>query len=130
MTCGEIIRGEAGCFLRRYALRELVLDSLKTPDEKGDLTQEEAAKRMMVAAHGPQGAAWLAKRFKRSLRTLGYYVLRLEAGDVLPQWTEFALLHLRDRKGWHVGHDARNGRRYWRVTWGGHLRYTPCSALS
>lgn len=89
--------------------------------ELNDLTDADV-RAAFVVRFGPQCAAWLCNRFRRSLRKTGRFLVHLPEGADLPPWADIALSYLKKRVRWSVEETMRNGNRAFCVTWKGGSR--------
>lgn len=51
----------------------------------------------LALAHGPKAAAWLVKRFRRSLKQFGVFFVEVKRGQQVPRWFRLAVVTLRAR---------------------------------
>lgn len=86
--------------------------------ELNDLTDADV-RAAFVVRFGPQCAAWLCNRFRRSLRKTGRFLVHLPEGADLPPWFDIAASYLEKHrtKRWRVERQAIRGARYFRVFW-------------
>ncbi len=78
----------------------------------------EGIRAAFVARFGPECAAWLVRRFRKTIRFYGCFPLHLEAGEEEPGWFQIAIACLRGRTAkWSVAVKTGRGRRDYRVTW-------------
>lgn len=70
-----------------------------------------------VITHGPKAAAWLVKRFGRSLLLFGTFRVEIPLGRERPEWFDLALRAMRARPHvWRVVEVKRLGRAGTRVS--------------
>jgi len=59
-------------------------------------------REMIMRAHGPRGAGWLARSRKRSLHKTGAFAVVVPLGVKAPLWFRLALASFRESKSWQV----------------------------
>lgn len=76
---------------------------------EADAALDPDALRAIV--HGPKAAAWLVRRFRRSLRTFAAFRVEVPLGRERPRWFDLALAALRARPHvWRVVEVDRLGK--------------------
>jgi hypothetical protein len=107
----------------------LIHDATKTravqkPVARAQLTEEEFSRKLLTANHGPACAAFLARKFKRSIRKNGYFVTRLANSEELPMWFSLALRFFEGKSDrWDVREINRTGVRLWKVVYLRHGKF-------
>ncbi len=90
--------------------------------DASDLTPE-GIRAAFVQRFGDECAAWLVRRFRKTIRRYGCFSMHLEAGEEEPNWLQIALAYLRKRSArWAVAVKTSRGRREYRVVWLGARR--------
>jgi hypothetical protein len=56
----------------------------------------------LALAHGPRAAAWLVRRFRRSLKQFGVFFVEVDHGQAVPRWFRLAIATLRSPTHCHV----------------------------
>jgi len=56
----------------------------------------------LALAHGPKAAAWLVRRFRRSLKQFGVFFVEVNRGQQVPRWFRLAIASLRSPTHAHV----------------------------
>lgn len=103
--------------MRRSLRRDLAARrQLSLVASEGEITDEELARRLLVAQHGPRCAAWLVNDQREHVRKRGYFVIKIPADFEVPMWLSIALRCLRERTSkWTVEEHCTKTSRIWKI---------------